>query len=113
MSTSPDAVVGSERDAVLETARRSRAASTVLAPATRATKDAAILAIADALDARADEVIAANSGDVERAIAAGTAAGLVDRLTLTRERLAAIAEALRDVAQLPDPVGEVLSLIHI
>lgn len=108
MSTSPDAVVGSERDAVLDAARRARAASTVLAPATRATKDAAILAMADALDARADEVIAANTGDVDRAVAAGTAAGLVDRLTLTRERLAAIASALRDVAQLPDPVGEVI-----
>ncbi|MCZ3385756.1 MAG: glutamate-5-semialdehyde dehydrogenase [Actinomycetia bacterium] len=100
--------VPSERDAVLDAARRARAASIVLAPATRATKDAAILAMADALDARADAVIAANTGDVERAVAAGTAAGLVDRLTLTRERLAAIAEAQREVAQLPDPVGEVI-----
>ncbi|MCZ3388895.1 MAG: glutamate-5-semialdehyde dehydrogenase [Actinomycetia bacterium] len=108
---SSTAVLGdapSERDAVLDAARRARVASTVLAPATRATKDAAIAAIADALDARAGEVVAANAGDVERAVAAGTAAGLVDRLTITRERLAAIAEALRDVAKLPDPVGEVI-----
>ncbi len=108
MGTTTDTVVDSERDAVLDAARRARTASTVLAPATRATKDAAILAIADALDARADEVVAANTADVERAVAAGTAPGLVDRLTLTPERLAAIAEALRDVAKLPDPVGEVI-----
>lgn len=100
--------MGSERDAVLDVARRARSASTVLAPATRATKDAAIVAIADALDARTAEVIEANSGDVERAVAAGTAAALVDRLTLTHERLTAIAQALREVAALPDPVGEVI-----
>ncbi|MEO8107590.1 MAG: glutamate-5-semialdehyde dehydrogenase [Actinomycetes bacterium] len=107
MSTAADAVP-SERDAVLDAARRARGASTVLAPATRAVKDAAIVAMADALDARVAEVVAANTGDVDRAKAAGTAEGLVDRLTLTRERIAAIADALRDVAQLPDPVGEVI-----
>ncbi|MFL6181466.1 MAG: glutamate-5-semialdehyde dehydrogenase, partial [Actinomycetes bacterium] len=58
--------------------------------------------------ARAVEVIAANQADVERAVGSGTAAGLVDRLTLTPERLASIADALRDVAELPDPVGEVV-----
>ena len=100
--------VRSERDAVLDVARRARAASTELATATRATKDAAIIAMADALDARAAEIVAANGTDVDRAVAAGTAAGLVDRLTLTTERLAVIAEALRDVAKLPDPVGEVV-----
>ncbi len=107
MSTTVESVP-SERDAVLDVARRARAASTVLAPATRATKDTAIVAMADALDARLDEVVAANAGDVGRAVAAGTAPGLVDRLTLTRERIAAIADALRDVAKLPDPVGEVI-----
>jgi glutamate-5-semialdehyde dehydrogenase len=98
----------SERDAVLDAARRARAASAVLGPATRATKDAAIRAMSDALDQRADEVIAANRLDVDQAVAAGTAAGLVDRLTLTIERLSGIAQALRDVAELPDPVGEVV-----
>ena len=99
---------GSERDAVLSVARQARAAATVLGPATRGVKDAAIRAMADALDARASEVIAANKVDVERAVTSGTAAGLVDRLTLTPERLASIADALRDVAELPDPVGEVV-----
>jgi glutamate-5-semialdehyde dehydrogenase len=98
----------SERDAVLDAARRARVASTVLGPTTRAVKDAAIRAMADALDARASEVVAANRGDVDRAVAAGTAAGLVDRLTLTEDRLRVIAHALRDVAELPDPVGEVV-----
>ncbi len=107
MSTAA-ADVPSERDAVLDVARRAREASTVLGPANRSTKDAAILAMADALDARVDEVVAANTGDVQRAVASGTAEGLVDRLTLTPERLTGIADALRDVAQLPDPVGEVI-----
>ena len=97
-----------ERDAVLDTARKARDASTVLGTATRGVKDAAIRAMADALDARAGEALTANQRDVDRAVEAGTAAGLVDRLTLTTERLAAIANALRDVAELPDPVGEVL-----
>ena len=71
-----------DRDAVLDSARRAREAATLLAPLPRADKDAAIRAMADALDARQPEVIDANRADVKRAIAAGTAAGLVDRLTL-------------------------------
>jgi glutamate-5-semialdehyde dehydrogenase len=98
----------SERDAVLDAARRAKLASTMLGPATRATKDAAIGAMADSLDRRADEVVRANRLDVDAAVASGTAAGLVDRLTLTPERLSGIAQALRDVAELPDPVGEVV-----
>ena len=97
-----------DRDAVLAAAHRAREAATLLAPLPRADKDAAILAMADALDARQPEVVEANRVDVERAVAAGTAAGLVDRLTLDPARLTAIAAALRDVADLPDPVGEVV-----
>ena len=97
-----------DRDAVLAAAHRAREAATLLAPLPRADKDAAILAMADDLDARGPEVVEANRVDVERAVAAGTAAGLVDRLTLDPARLTAIAAALRDVADLPDPVGEVV-----
>ena len=97
-----------DRDAVLDSARRAREAATLLAPLPRADKDAAIRAMADALDARQPEVIDANRADVKRAVAAGTAAGLVDRLTLDSGRIMAIAAALRDVADLPDPVGEVV-----
>ena len=97
-----------ERDAVLEVARRGRDASVVLRSLTRARKDAALLAIADAVEAHTDRIIAANAGDVARAVDDGTDPAIVDRLTLTPSRLAAIAEAVRDVAALPDPVGEVV-----
>jgi len=100
--------VSGEREPVLATARAARVAAVTLATSTRATKDAAILALADALDARAHEVLAANADDVARALAEGTPDALVDRLTLTAERLGAITRALREVVDLPDPVGEVV-----
>jgi glutamate-5-semialdehyde dehydrogenase len=97
-----------ERDAVLEVARRGREASVVLRALTRARKDAALHAIADAVDAHTERIVRANGGDVARAIDNGTDPAIVDRLTLTPVRLGAIAEAVRDVAALPDPVGEVV-----
>jgi glutamate-5-semialdehyde dehydrogenase len=97
-----------DRALVLDAARRARAAAQDLRLLTRDEKDAALRAVADALDARTDAVVAANADDVARAQAAGTSPALVDRLTLTSERLAAIADALREVADLPDPVGEVV-----
>jgi glutamate-5-semialdehyde dehydrogenase len=100
--------VGVDQNAVLDVARRARVAAFELAQLARAPKDAAIRAMADALGKRAAEVLRANATDVERAVASGTASGLVDRLTLTPDRLSGIADALRDVAELPDPVGEVL-----
>ena len=100
--------VAGEREQVIATARAAKDVTTQLATATRATKDAAIVAMADALDTRADEVLAANAEDGARARAAGTAEALVDRLSLTPARLAAITTALREVADLPDPVGEVV-----
>ena len=89
-------------------AERAREASHELALATRATKDGALHAMAGALLAASEAVLAANAEDVERAEAAGTPAGVVDRLRLTAERLEAMAQGLRDVAGLPDPVGEVV-----
>ena len=97
-----------DRDAVLATAARAREAAVVLRGLTRARKDAAVLAIADALDAAAPRIVAANAGDVARAVENGTDHAIVDRLTLTPERLHAIADAAREVAALPDPVGEVV-----
>jgi glutamate-5-semialdehyde dehydrogenase len=94
---------------VLTVARQAREAAAVLAPATRQVKDAALLAMADALEAATDRVVAVNEADVERAREAGTSSGLVDRLTLTPARVQAIANGLRQVAALPDPVGEVVS----
>ncbi|MGI5352380.1 glutamate-5-semialdehyde dehydrogenase [Streptomyces sp. CA-250714] len=92
---------------VVQAARRARTAAADLAPASRATRDAALLAIAEALTARTDEIVAANAADVAKARAAGTAESVVDRLTLTPDRVAAIAADVRDVIALPDPVGEV------
>lgn len=93
---------------VLDVCRRAREASFALASMGRAEKDAALRIVADALEARTDEIVAANAIDVDRAKSNGTSEALVDRLTLNAERLGAIADALRDVADLPDPVGEVL-----
>lgn len=97
-----------DREQVLGAAHRAREAATKLRVLTRDEKDAALLAMADALVARTSEIVAANAVDVERATAAGTSAAIIDRLTLTPDRIAAIAQALRDVAALPDPVGEVV-----
>ncbi|NLU71507.1 glutamate-5-semialdehyde dehydrogenase [Streptomyces sp. HNM0575] len=93
---------------VTETARRAKEAAAELAPLPRTVRDAALLAVADALTARTDEIVAANAADVDKARAAGTPDAIVDRLTLTPERIAAIASDVRDVVALPDPVGEVL-----
>ncbi|MBC2878943.1 MULTISPECIES: glutamate-5-semialdehyde dehydrogenase [Streptomyces] len=93
---------------VLRAAVRARTAAAELAPLPRAAKDAALLAVADALEARTADIVAANAEDVARARAAGTAEGVVDRLTLTPERVLAIAADVRSVAGLPDPVGEVV-----
>ena len=93
---------------VLTVAGRAREASHGLALATRAEKDRALHAMADALLARETEILAANAEDVERAEAGGTPANIVDRLRLTPERLAGMAQGLREVAGLADPVGEVV-----
>src|SRR6187397_1636819 len=98
----------SSEEAVRDVAGRARTASHELATATRATKDAALRAMADALLASSEEILAANAEDVARAEAAGTPANIVDRLSLDAGRLAAMAEGLREVASLPDPVGEVV-----
>jgi glutamate-5-semialdehyde dehydrogenase len=89
-------------------AERAREASHGLALATRAQKDRALEAMADALLAREDAILAANAEDVARAEAGGTPPNIVDRLRLSPERLAGMAQGLRDVAGLPDPVGEVV-----
>ncbi len=89
-------------------ATRARAAAVDLAPMSRGRKDAALLAMADALAGATDEVLRANADDVAAATEAGTPEALVDRLALSGERLDAMAAGLREVAALPDPVGEVV-----
>ncbi|HEU4323751.1 MAG TPA: glutamate-5-semialdehyde dehydrogenase [Roseiflexaceae bacterium] len=86
--------------------QRARAAARRLGLLGTEQKNAALEAIAQALTARGEEVLAANALDMERGRAAGTAASLLDRMLLTPQRLAAIAADVRNVARLPDPVGE-------
>ncbi|AXK45309.1 glutamate-5-semialdehyde dehydrogenase [Brachybacterium saurashtrense] len=94
--------------AVLDAARAAKEAQPALARLHRAEKDRVLRAMADALVDRAGEVVAANARDLAAADAAGIAPGLRDRLALDEERVAAIAEQLRDAAALPDPIGEVI-----
>ncbi len=98
----------SDRDAVLDTARRARAAAVDLAAASRAVKDAALRAMASALEQQTPQILSANAGDVERARSNGTSEAIVDRLRLDERRVAGMADGLRDVAGLTDPVGEVV-----
>lgn len=100
--------MSSTTDDVISAARRARVASRGLALATRAAKDAALQAMADALLARSAEVLTANAEDVARAVDGGTPDNIIDRLRLTDARLADMAQGLRDVAGLADPVGEVV-----
>jgi glutamate-5-semialdehyde dehydrogenase len=93
---------------VLDVVRRARNAATDLAVRTRAAKDAALLAMAQALEDRTAEVLSANQDDVARAEAAGTPTALIDRLRLSERRITAMADGLRQVAGLADPVGEVV-----
>jgi len=93
--------------AVAELGRRAKAASRVLATASTAAKDAALLAAADLLIQRTDDLIAANAEDVERERGAGVGATVIDRLRLTPARVDGMAGGLRQVAALADPVGEI------
>ena len=89
-------------------AGRARQAAAVLALATREAKDAALRAMAEALVARAPELLAANAEDLAAARESGMAESMQDRLKLTEGRIGGVADGLRTVAGLPDPVGEVL-----
>jgi glutamate-5-semialdehyde dehydrogenase len=93
---------------VSELGRRARVASRRLAAASTAEKDAALLTAADLLLERAPDILTANRADTDKAAAEGMDAGPLDRLRLTEARLEGMAEGLRKVAALPDPVGEVL-----
>ncbi len=93
---------------VVELGRRAKAASRLLAGAATPSKNGALLTAADLLAERANEIRAANEADLEAAHAAGLGEGPLDRLRLTDSRLEGMANGLRSVAALPDPVGEVL-----
>ena len=89
-------------------AARARAAAGALVQRTADEKNAALLKVADALEAQRAAIVAANASDVAQAKATGLAPALVDRLTLTDARFAAMVEGVRAVARLADPVGETI-----
>ncbi len=93
---------------VAKQAEDARVAARVLSSATRAVKDAGLHAMADALVKAETAVLEANAIDVARAEDAGTGAALIDRLRLTPDRIAGMADGLRALADLPDPVGDVV-----
>jgi glutamate-5-semialdehyde dehydrogenase len=102
------AAVSDLREQVHDAARRARVAARELATFSTATKNSALHAAADAVLARMHDVLAANAEDLAAARAAGTPDAMLDRLALNPQRVDGIAAGLRQVARLPDPIGEVL-----
>ncbi len=94
---------------MLDIGRRARAAARPLAIASTEAKNRALLAMADALMAAEAEILAANAIDLKNAAESGLAASFIDRLTLNSARVAAIAQSMREIADLPDPVGTVIT----
>ncbi|WP_018155652.1 glutamate-5-semialdehyde dehydrogenase [Demetria terragena] len=95
-------------DRVRTAALAARTASRELALLPRADKDRALEVLANAVKSASERILAANSEDITRGEAGGLRANLVDRLRLTPDRVDAVAEALRSLAALPDPVGEIV-----
>jgi len=93
---------------ILEICKKAKTASTQLAKASSETKSKALYSMADALEKNATAILKANEKDVEKAKAKGMKAALVDRLILDEHRIVSMARTLREVAELPDPVGEIV-----
>jgi glutamate-5-semialdehyde dehydrogenase len=96
------------RQQVHHAARRARVAARVLASLPTVAKDQALFVAAEAIVANCDQILAANAEDLTAARAAQTPTAMIDRLALDPKRVEGIAAGLRQVAGLPDPVGEVL-----
>jgi glutamate-5-semialdehyde dehydrogenase len=104
----PVAATGTGARSVAELCLAARNASRALAALPTGTKDAALHAIADALEARTAEILEANARDMEAGRASGLDAALLDRLALDEGRVKAMADGVRAIAALPDPVGELI-----
>ena len=91
---------------------RAREASLAIGRADTGSKNAALLAIADAIDAASAKLIEENARDLEAGRKSGLDAALLDRLELNDDRISAMAEGLRQIATLPDPVGEITGLAY-
>ncbi len=94
---------------MLEIGRQAKAASRPLAVATAERKHAALVAMAEIIVNRRDEILAANAIDLENARQSGIAASFIDRLTLTESRIRDMANGIRAIADLKDPVGDVIA----
>lgn len=97
-------------NSVVSLGKKAKAAARTLASLTTGTKNRGLLAIAEQLDLQAASILAANAQDIAAAQEKQLAAALVDRLALTPERIAKMAAGLRQIATLPDPVGEITSM---
>ncbi|MGI6434314.1 MAG: glutamate-5-semialdehyde dehydrogenase [Syntrophomonadaceae bacterium] len=95
---------------LMEQGQRAKKASRFLATASTTVKNKALYAMADALQANQVRIIAANAMDLEKGRQAGLTAALLERLALDEKRVADMAQGLREIAALPDPVGEVLGM---
>ena len=95
---------------LVEMGKKAKAAAVVLATLSTPVKNKALLASADAILAAKEDILAKNKEDVEAALANGIKGAFIDRLTLNDARVADMADGLRQVAKLDDPVGEVLSM---
>ncbi len=93
------------KEVIAEQAQLAQDAALKMASLTTETKNAALLAMADALEKRQDEILAANVEDVETAKKNSTRLNMIDRLILNPKRIADMAEGLRQTATLPDPIG--------
>ena len=93
---------------VIDIAQKARIASYELAQLNRDIKDKALQNMADALITNSETITKANKIDVETATKNGTDPAIIDRLTLNLERIKEVAQGLRDIAKLPDPIGEVI-----
>jgi len=93
-----------------ELGRAARAAARILARAETRAKDLALTRMAEAIERNAERLLAANARDLDAARAQGLSEALIDRLTLTAKGIAGMAEGLRQIAQLPDPVGGMTDL---
>ena len=91
-----------------ELGKKARAAARVLALSSKDQKNAALMAMADALEASGEDILAANGRDLAAAPGYGLNAAAVDRLKLDAARIRAMAEGVRQVASLPDPCGEII-----
>lgn len=97
---------------ILEIAQRARAASLQLAAETTARKNAALLRLAELLLENTYSLIASNAKDLEKAKEAGLSKPMLERLAIDKKKIAAMAEGVRQVAELPDPVGETIEAVE-